>query len=96
MAETTRLVAQYEDVFLNGKRTELLDQNPTQVQVVSHDHATLICVMNQTSKPSTHKFTLPPTAGPGIEFYSEKSVEAGASVEIVLEPGEAAVYVLSK
>ena len=96
MAETTRLAAEYEEVFLKGKRTALAGQDPALVQVVSAGRTTLVFALNQTSKVLTHKFALPVAAGAGKEFYSDKPVEAGASVESLLEPGEAAVYVLTK
>lgn len=96
MAETTRLVAEYEEVFLKGKRTALAGQDPAQVQVVSAGRTTLVCALNQTSQVVTHKFALPIAAGAGKEFYGGKSVEAGVSVEDVLQPGDAAVYVLTK
>ena len=95
MAETTRLVAEYEEIFLKGKRTALAGQDPARVQMVSAGRTTLVCALNQTSGVVTHKFTLPMAAGPGKEFYSDRSLEAGASVESELGPGEAAVYVLS-
>ncbi len=96
VAETTRLAAEYEELFLKGKRTALEGQDPTWVQVVSSGRTTLVCALNYTSKPRPFKFTLPIEAGAGKEFYSQEPVEAGATVERLFEPGETAVYVLTK
>ena len=96
MAETTRLAAEYEGVFLKGKRTTLAGQDPKWVQLVSSGRTTLVCALNYTSKVLPLEFTLPAEAGAGTEFYGEESVQAGAVIERALGPGEAAVYVLTR
>ncbi|MHB8997257.1 MAG: carbohydrate-binding family 9-like protein [Armatimonadota bacterium] len=89
MAEATRLAAAYEQVFLKGKRTAVASLDPAQVQGLSDGKTSLILVLNPSSKPATHKLTLPSAAK---EFYSGKPVAAGP-VEVTVAPGEAAVYV---
>ncbi|MDY0169764.1 MAG: hypothetical protein RBS80_24685 [Thermoguttaceae bacterium] len=96
MGEVTRLTAAYEHVFLEGRRSELPGHDPAQVQVVAQGKTTLVCVLNSTRAPVDHRITLPHSAGAGREFYSGQPVTAGETVEVPLEPGQAAVYVLEQ
>lgn len=96
MGEATRLVAAYEELFLEGQRTALPGLDPALVQMVTHGDTTLVCALNRGNTALTHRIALPAAAGAGREFYSEKPVAAGETVEVTLEPGQAAVYVLGK
>ncbi len=95
MGEATRLAAAHEDVFLNGRRSELPGHDLSHVQVVAHGKTTLVCVLNPTGAPVNYRIALPLAAGAGREFYGERPVAAGEVVDITLEAGRAAVYVLS-
>ena len=94
VAEASRVVSAYEDVFLKGTRSALPGLDSAQVQVVTDGRVTLVCALNEGSKPVTYTLKLPENAGAGREFYSGRTVAADETVECVLEPGEAAVYVL--
>ncbi|MFO7948437.1 MAG: carbohydrate-binding family 9-like protein [Armatimonadota bacterium] len=94
VAETTRLVAQYEELFAEARPQPVSDFNPAIVCQVSDGETTLVCAMNDTGKQVTHTIPLPADAGGGVEFYSGTQVTAGQPVECTLPPGEAAVYVL--
>jgi hypothetical protein len=96
VAQVTRLVAKYEEAFLKGKRSALPGLDSAQVQVVSEGQTTLVCAMNESGKQATHTIKLPAEAGSGAEFYSGQRIGAGETVSCVLEPGEAAVYVLRR
>ncbi len=96
MGETTRLVAAYEDVFVQGQRLTIDHFNDAQVQPLQHGGTTLVCVMNPGNKPLTVKVPLRPEWGAGQEFYGGRKVTAGTTVELTLEPGEAEVVVLRK
>ncbi len=96
MGEATRLVAAHEEVFLKGQRTALPGLDPALVQMVTHGDTTLVCGLNRGNAALTHRIALPAAAGPGREFYSDKPVKAGETVEVTLEPGQAAVYVLTR
>ena len=96
IGETTRLVAEFEDLFLTGKRTAVEGQDDAVVQALSDGAVTLVCVMNGSSKPTSHSFALPAQAGAGTEYYSGETVSAGQSVEFELPPGETKVYVLRR
>ncbi len=96
IAEVSRLAATYEEVFLKGKPAAMPGQDLTQAQIISADGITLVCAMNQGSKPVAYKLNLPAEAGAGMEFYSGQKVAAGQTVTCTLEPGEVAVYVLSR
>jgi len=96
IADSTRLVAEVEDVFLSGKRSTLPDQPEASVQVVSHEGTTLVCVLNSTRKPAPYSVKLPAEAGSGREFYSGATVGAGETVTPTVEPGDAVVYILTR
>jgi hypothetical protein len=93
MAETTRLVAEYEGVFQKGKPSALPALDPAQVQTVSDGTTSLLCVLNQGSKTASHTVTMPAA---GREYYSGKAVAAAETVTVSLPPGEIAVYVLKQ
>jgi len=94
MGETTRLVAAYEDAFVQGRRLSLDPFSDAQVQPLQHAGTTLVCLMNPTPKPLALKVPLRPEWGAGQEFYSGRQAIAGATVETTLEPGDAEVVVL--
>jgi len=96
LAETTRLVALYEALFLTGKRSALPGCNEAQVQVLSDGTTTLVCAMNGGSNALSLTLSMPPPAGSGQEFYSGRVVAAGAAVPLSLLPGEAAAFVLGR
>lgn len=93
MAETTRLVAEYEQVFLKGKHSPIAGVDESQGAIVSDGKMTLVCVMNQSGKAATHRLTLP-QAATAVEYYSKAKVTPGQALEVTVEPGEAVVYVL--
>jgi hypothetical protein len=95
IAETTRLVGEFEKLFLTGKRSALPGLNDAQVQMLSDGKLTLVCAMNDGNNPMDLAIPLPAEAGAGREFYSGRKVAAGETVKCTLPPGEAAVYVLS-
>lgn len=94
VGETTRLVADYEDLFIGHRLETIPGQDPAKVQILKGDTRALVCIMNETSKPAHYEFSLPVALGKGREYYSGKTVTAGAAIKLTLEPGEAAVYVL--
>jgi hypothetical protein len=96
IAETTRLAATFEDLFLTGRRSGLPGLDEAVVQVLSDGAVTLVCAMNDGSNPVEYRLPLPEEAGAGQEFYSGREVVADETVQCVLPAGEAAVYVLRK
>ena len=94
MSETTRLVAAYEDAFVQGRRLAFAPFSDAQVQPLQHAGTTLVCLMNPRHKPLALKVALRPEWGAGQEFYSGRQVIAGATFETTLEPGDAEVVVL--
>lgn len=96
IAETTRLVATFEDLFLTGKRTGLADCDSACVQILNDGNRTLVCVMNGGSSSRDLRLPLPAKAGGGHEFYSGRTVSAGETVFCSLPAGEAAVFVLGE
>jgi hypothetical protein len=96
MAETTRLVATYEDLFAAGKRTALSGCDEARVQVLGDGKTTLVCAINGGSGSLDLRLPLPIEAGGGREFYTQRRVTAGQTVSCTLPPGEAEVFVLGK
>ena len=96
IAEVSRLAATYEEVFLKGKPSAMPGLRLPETQVISEGRATLVCVMNEGSQPTTRRFDLPRDAGSGVEFYSQEEVTAGQHVTCKLDPGDVAVYVLGR
>ena len=94
IADTTRLVAEFEDLFLTGKRAAIPGLDDAAVQALSDGKTTLVCIMNRHSKPAEYTVPLPAEAGAGREFYSGEEAAAGQTVNCALPPGEVAVYVL--
>jgi len=96
IAETTRLVAAHEDLFLRGERKAIEGQDPAAVQMLDGGEVALVLVMNHASKPTTYRVTLPAELGAGEEFYTGLAVTAGEEVEVQLEAGGTAAYVLRR
>ena len=94
IAETTRLVATYEDLFIAGKRSALPGCDEARVQVLGDGRTTLVCVMNGGSSKLDLSLPLPPAAGGGREFYSGRSVTTGHTVSWSLPAGDTVVFVL--
>lgn len=51
--------------------------------------------MNNTARPVTYDFNLPADLSGGKEYYSGKTVEAGGAIQLTLQAGDTAVYVLA-
>ena len=92
-AEVSRLVASFEDLFLHVRPENIEGQDPASVQLLRGKDASLVCVMNGSSKDRSFTLTLPTELGDGKEFYSDEPVSAGEEVSLSLPPGEVAVYV---
>jgi hypothetical protein len=93
VAEVSRLIASFEDLFLHVRPEPMAGQDPAAVQVLRGKDATLICLMNDSSKPQSISLSLPAELGSGHEFYSDGAVRAGETVLLDLPAGELAVYV---
>jgi len=96
IAETTRLIATYEDLFMTGKHGTLPGCDEARVQTLGDGRTTLVCVVNGGSSNLNLRLPLPPDAGGGHEFYSGRSVTAGQTVSCTLPAREAAVFVLGE
>ncbi|MFO7946696.1 MAG: hypothetical protein R6V19_07770, partial [Armatimonadota bacterium] len=96
VSDISRLVADYEELFLQSELQPLGDADPASVQVLRGDGATLVCVMNTGTKAYSQALTLPGDAGGGREYYTGEAVKTGQEVTCSLEPGEVAVYVLEE
>src|SRR5690606_34232262 len=94
IAETTRLVTEYESTFIAHQLAEIPGQDSADVQLIKGDKENLLCIMNPTAKPVTYDFVLPVELGGGKEFYSGKTIGTGGAVQLTLQPGDTAVYVL--
>jgi hypothetical protein len=94
IAETTRLVAQYESTFTGHQLAKINGQDSANVQLIKGENQTLLCLMNDTAKPVSYDFVLPVELGGGKEFYSDKTTLAGGNIQLTLAPGDTAVYVL--
>jgi hypothetical protein len=93
VGETTRLVADYEKLFLDHKLEAIPGQDTARVQLLRGEKNTLLCIMNETSKEDRIKFHLPGGLGLGKEYYSGKILAAGSDVEFILPPGGTQVIV---
>lgn len=96
VGEITRLVAEFEDLFLTAPRAPVGDLDEAVATALSDGRTTLVCLLNESSATVTRQVTLPPEAGPGREFYSDRAVQAGATIQETLVPGAVAVYVLRR
>lgn len=90
LAETSRLVAEHEKLFIDGQRLPYRKHDEETVQLLSKDNAALLCVLNNTDKPSSTALTMP---WKSKEFYSGQLVAAGENVTCKLPPGKASAYV---
>ncbi len=93
VAEVSRLIASFEDLFLHTRPDAMDGQDPAAVQVLRGKDASLVCVMNDSSKPRSFALTFPANLGDGQEFYSNEAVSAGETVQLNLTRGEMSVYV---
>jgi hypothetical protein len=96
IAETTRLIAEYESTFIAHQLAEIPGQDSAKVQLLKGDKESLVCVLNETGKPAEFNFRLPAELGAGREFYSGKTITIGGQVQVTLAAGDTAVYVLQK
>jgi hypothetical protein len=96
VAETTRLVAEFEDAFLHGTR-EAVGRSPEAVVQALHSAGlTLVCVVNEAGTPLTRQLEFPAEWGPGTEFYSGRSVQVGQAEVCRLPAGEAEFFVFRR
>jgi len=95
-AETSRLVATYEDAFLHGKRSKLGSQDESAVQLLTSSKSVLLCIMNETNKQAEYNIRLPGKTGKWKEFYTGRTVRSGETLKASLQSGEIAVYVQDK
>ena len=95
IAETSRLVAAFEDVFCRGTLATMPGFDDANVQLVSQGSVTLLCVMNLSREEDAWTLPLHGEQGVCTEFYSGTTVPAGETVECVLPPGETAVYIFT-
>jgi len=96
IAETTRLIAAYEDLFLDGTLSALAGLDESQVQRVDHGSVNLVCVMNGTRNEATYVISIPPSLGQGREFYGGAIAAGGETIDCVIPAGDTAVYVFGK
>jgi hypothetical protein len=97
VADTSRLAAAHEEVFLKGQQAVARPGfGITEVQMRQSGGVSLVCALNLSGKPLEYAIKLPAEAGAGAEFYSGRKVAAGEEVKCALEPGDAAVYVLRR
>ncbi len=99
VAEVSRLSADYEEIFLHGKLLEHWGDFGEAVMgdsaVLEHNGKHLIAIMNEHGQPGTYRFKLPETGfTKGTEYYSGQRVVPGQPIELQLEPGGVAAYVL--
>ncbi len=92
-AETSRLVATYEDAFLSGKRSKLDSQDESAVQLLTSSKVVLLCIMNETNKQAEYNVRLTGKKGKWNEFYTGRTAKSGGTLKITLQAGETAVYV---
>ncbi|MBT7166483.1 MAG: carbohydrate-binding family 9-like protein [Victivallales bacterium] len=90
VGETTRLVATHEELFLKGTRSTLPGQPEDSVTMLTHGDQALLCVLNAVFQKRTFRLKAPFAAR---EFYTGAAVKAGQTLNVVLSPGQAAVYV---
>ena len=93
VAEVSRLIASFEDLFLHKRPLAVDGQDQAAVQLLRGKTASLLCVMNNSSKPRKSTLTLPAELGDATEFYSQETLRKGETVSLQLPPGEVAVYV---
>lgn len=96
IADTTRLVAEFEEAFLNGKRMGLPGLDEANVQLLVHNTSRLLCVMNPTSKSIQMKISFPDGVRQGTEYYTGHKIVGKEPLLCALEPGETAVYILEE
>jgi hypothetical protein len=96
VGETTRLTAEFEDLFLAHQLREIPGQDPAKVQLLKGEKQSLLCVLNESSKAAIFNFRLPAELGVGREYYSGKSVAAGSEIQLTVPAGETAVYVFGE
>ncbi len=93
IGETTRLIADYEELFLGHKLDAIPGIDSARVQLLRGEKNTLLCVLNETSKEARFNLRLPMELGEGREYYNGKIFAAGSAVELVLPPGGTQVMV---
>jgi len=95
VGETTRLVADFEDLFLHSRPEPVQGQDPEQVQWVRGKEKQLLCLMNPGNAPAYYTIPLPSGVANGYKYYTRASV-SGSTLEITVPPHDTAVYVFDR
>ncbi|NUQ64242.1 MAG: hypothetical protein HUU20_17370 [Pirellulales bacterium] len=100
LAEISRLVSDYEDVFLQGSAaTELAGVEQAEepdFAIKRHGKTALVLLMNQRRSEKTYRITLKPgTVQSAKRYYGGGEFDPTARVEIVLPAGDAEAIVLT-
>ncbi len=94
VGETTRLVADFEPIFLRSRPEAVPGHDEEVAQWMRGEKHDLLCLMNHGSEPQT--FTLPEGLPQGYEYYSHRPLLPGKAQQITIAPHETAVYVFAK
>ncbi len=92
IADTTRLVAEHEQLFIARRLRDLPGYDPAQIQLLEGENETLLFVLNLQQTPTPYTLKLPEELGEGKEYYSNQTVSQGKQLQLTLSGGEAKVY----
>ncbi len=93
VGETTRLVADFEDLFLHSRPETVPGQDPESVQWLRGKEKQLLCVMNHGTAAAEFSIRLPKGTANGYDYYSGIKVGDNPTLRMTLPPHESAVYV---
>ncbi|HWL52077.1 MAG TPA: sugar-binding protein [Chthoniobacteraceae bacterium] len=96
LAETSRLVADHEALFLRHRLEAVPGADPVEVQMLRDGKKALVCVMNPGGREAQYTFRFPEGLGNGREYYSGAEVRAGAPIKLTLPAGETAAYLFEQ
>jgi hypothetical protein len=95
-AETTRLMATYEDAFLNGKLSRIDNQDESSVQLLTNGNTRLLCIMNPSANQAEYRVRMPGINGKWKEFYTGRVVDARKTCTIKVQGNDTAVFIERK
>lgn len=93
VAETTRLVADFEELFLHSRPEPVKDHDPEHVQWLRGEKKQLLCIMNQGREAADFSIAIPETLANGYDYYTGIKVEGTGILRTTVPAFESAVYV---
>ncbi|HWL54676.1 MAG TPA: carbohydrate-binding family 9-like protein [Chthoniobacteraceae bacterium] len=93
VGETTRLVADFEELFLHSRPEPVEGHDPERVQWLRGKKKQLLCIMNRGDAAADFSVALPEKLANGYDYYTGAKVGETETLHATVPANETAVYV---